>query len=35
MFLSKIIDAISDPIVGMLSDRSTFKSGRRRPFMFK
>ncbi|MEM6937745.1 MAG: MFS transporter, partial [Pseudomonadota bacterium] len=34
VFLSKIIDAISDPIVGMLSDRSTFKSGRRRPFMF-
>lgn len=33
VFLSKIIDAISDPIVGMLSDRSKFKSGRRRPFM--
>ncbi|MEM9532615.1 MAG: MFS transporter [Pseudomonadota bacterium] len=34
VFLSKIIDAISDPIVGMISDRSKFKSGRRRPFMF-
>ncbi len=34
VFVSKIIDAISDPVVGMLSDRSNFKSGRRRPFMF-
>nr|XP_061809740.1 uncharacterized symporter YnaJ-like [Nerophis lumbriciformis] len=34
VFVSKLIDAVSDPIVGMLSDRSNFKSGRRRPFMF-
>ncbi|MFK7954858.1 MAG: MFS transporter [Lysobacterales bacterium] len=34
LFVSKLIDAVSDPIMGMLSDRASFKSGRRRPFMF-
>ena len=34
VFLSKVVDAISDPIMGVLSDRSNFRSGRRRPYMF-
>ena len=34
VFLSKIVDAVSDPIMGVLSDRSNFRSGRRRPYMF-
>ena len=32
-FLSMFIDAISDPVVGSLSDRSKSKYGRRHPFM--
>ncbi len=31
---TKIFDAISDPIMGVISDRSNFKSGRRRPYLF-
>ena len=31
---TKIFDAISDPVMGAISDRSKFKSGRRRPYMF-
>lgn len=31
---TKIFDAVSDPIMGAISDRSNFKSGRRRPYMF-
>ncbi len=34
VFVSKIIDAISDPIVGVISDKSKFAIGRRRPFLF-
>lgn len=34
MLLTKIFDAISDPVMGQISDRSKFKSGRRRPFLF-
>lgn len=34
MLVTKIFDAISDPIMGIISDRSKFKSGRRRPFLF-
>ena len=32
--IGRIIDVISDPIIGYLSDNATFKSGRRRPFIF-
>lgn len=31
---TKIFDAFSDPIMGVISDRSNFKSGRRRPYLF-
>jgi GPH family glycoside/pentoside/hexuronide:cation symporter len=31
-FLALVIDALTDPIVGNISDRARFKSGRRRPF---
>lgn len=34
VFVSKIIDAISDPVMGIISDRSRFAAGRRRPFLF-
>lgn len=34
MMLGKIWDAITDPIVSSISDRSTCKFGRRRPFIF-
>lgn len=34
MLVTKIFDAISDPVMGAISDRSKFKSGRRRPYMF-
>lgn len=33
-FFGRIWDAISDPIVGMLSDRTSTRLGRRRPWMF-
>ena len=32
--IGRIIDIITDPIMGYLSDNATFKSGRRRPFIF-
>ena len=31
-FLALVIDALTDPLVGNISDRARFKSGRRRPF---
>jgi GPH family glycoside/pentoside/hexuronide:cation symporter len=31
-FLALVMDALSDPLVGNISDRARFKSGRRRPF---
>ncbi|MFK7830451.1 MAG: MFS transporter [Congregibacter sp.] len=34
IFASKIIDMISDPLMGWISDRSSSRWGRRRPFMF-
>ena len=34
MLVTKIFDAISDPIMGAISDRAKFTSGRRRPYMF-
>lgn len=34
IFASKIIDMITDPLMGWLSDRSNSRWGRRRPFMF-
>lgn len=33
VFIGVLWDGISDPIIGTLSDRSTFKSGQRRPFL--
>ena len=33
-FLALVLDALTDPIVGNISDRARFKSGRRRPFFF-
>src|SRR3546814_13806888 len=33
MALSKLYDALIDPIVGSFSDRSTSRHGRRRPFV--
>jgi GPH family glycoside/pentoside/hexuronide:cation symporter len=32
--IGRIIDIITDPIMGYISDNVTFKSGRRRPFIF-
>lgn len=32
--IGRVLDAISDPIVGSLSDRTRSRFGRRRPFMF-
>ena len=32
--IGRIIDIITDPIIGHFSDNATFKSGRRRPFIF-
>ncbi len=32
LFLALVIDALTDPLVGNISDRARFKSGRRRPF---
>ncbi len=34
LLFTKIIDAVSDPVMGYISDRSKFKSGRRRPYLF-
>ena len=34
IFLSKIYDAVTDPVSGWLSDRSKSTKGRRRPFLF-
>ena len=34
IFASKIIDMISDPVMGWISDRSNTRWGRRRPYMF-
>jgi GPH family glycoside/pentoside/hexuronide:cation symporter len=31
-FIALVIDALTDPLVGNISDRARFKSGRRRPF---
>jgi Na+/melibiose symporter-like transporter len=31
-FIALVIDALTDPLVGSISDRARFKSGRRRPF---
>ncbi len=31
-FLALVMDALTDPLVGNISDRARFKSGRRRPF---
>jgi glycoside/pentoside/hexuronide:cation symporter, GPH family len=31
-FIALVMDALTDPIVGNISDRARFKSGRRRPF---
>ncbi len=33
-FLALVMDALTDPLVGNISDRARFKSGRRRPFFF-
>lgn len=33
-FVALALDALSDPIVGNISDRARFRSGRRRPFFF-
>ncbi len=34
IFASKIVDAITDPVMGIISDRAKFAAGRRRPFLF-
>ena len=33
-FVALVLDALTDPLVGNISDRARFKSGRRRPFFF-
>lgn len=33
VFASKLIDVASDPIMGIISDRAKFRTGRRRPFL--
>ncbi|MCC5867703.1 MAG: MFS transporter [Gammaproteobacteria bacterium] len=33
VFASKLFDVATDPIMGVISDRSTFRRGRRRPFL--
>jgi GPH family glycoside/pentoside/hexuronide:cation symporter len=33
VFVSKLFDAATDPVMGVLSDRARFRSGRRRPFL--
>ena len=34
VFLSKIYDAVSDPLTGWMSDRTQSTQGRRRPWLF-
>ena len=33
VFISKLVDAAADPVMGVISDRARFRSGRRRPFL--
>ncbi|MCC5868271.1 MAG: MFS transporter [Gammaproteobacteria bacterium] len=33
VFISKLVDVATDPIMGMISDRVKFRRGRRRPFL--
>jgi GPH family glycoside/pentoside/hexuronide:cation symporter len=33
VFLAKLFDVVTDPLMGMISDRAKFRSGRRRPFL--
>ena len=33
IFLALVIDAVSDPIVGIISDRTNHQLGRRHPFL--
>ena len=33
VFISKLVDVATDPLMGMISDRAKFRSGRRRPFL--
>lgn len=34
IFISKIVDMVSDPVMGWVSDRTNTRWGRRRPYMF-
>ena len=34
LFFSKIVDVLTDPIMGMISDRTRSRWGRRRPYLF-
>ncbi|MEZ5457755.1 MAG: MFS transporter [Steroidobacteraceae bacterium] len=33
VFISKLFDVATDPVMGVISDRARFRSGRRRPFL--
>ena len=33
IFIAKLFDVVTDPLMGMISDRARFRSGRRRPFL--